>query len=413
MPLIGKAPMIDPISLRSAGGSPAVFGVPRKTFGCRRIVGLGVLCLLALALTSCATKPQPRATATASATPDIPEKDKVLWQYRTALMAMRKGNFAEAKSNLDAAIARISNILGKDESARKARGYFNPEAKKTFIGEPYERVMAYYYRGILYWMDGELDNARACFRSAELEDSDTVDKKYSSDYVLLDYLDGLASLKLSGDGSDALKRATQEAKISAPPPYNPKANMLLFVDFGAGPTKYAVGRYNELLMFRHGPSPARTVQVQIDGQTYQVRPYDDLYFQATTRGGRVMDHVLANKASFKEGTDVGGTTALITGGVLTTSGQRDAQYAGLGLLAAGLISKIVSASTVPAADIRSWDNLPLYLGFATFELPPGKHTATIDFLDEQNRKLNGYTKTVSFEIIPGKDQVVYLSDKSS
>src|SRR5436190_8451603 len=126
--------MINPISLRSAGGSPAVFGVPPKTFGCRRIVGLGALCLLALALTSCATKPQPRATATASATPArpvIPEKDKVLWQYRTALTAMRKGNFAEAKSNLDAAIARISNILGKDESARKARGYFKSESTKT------------------------------------------------------------------------------------------------------------------------------------------------------------------------------------------------------------------------------------------------------------------------------------------
>lgn len=370
------------------------------------------LCLLALALTGCATKPQPRASAT-PATPVVPEKDKVLWQYRNGLAALRKGNYAEAKSNLDAAIARVGNVLGKDESARKARGYFKSESTKTFIGEPYERAMAYYYRGILYWMDGEPDNARACFRSAQLEDSDAVEKKYSADYVLLDYLDGLASVKLSGDGSDALKRAVQEAKISSPAPYNPKANLMLFVDFGSGPTKYAIGRYHELLMFRHGPTPARVVQVQIDGQTYQVRPYDDLYFQATTRGGRVMDHILANKASFKEGTDVGGTAALITGGVLTTSGQREAQYAGLGLVAAGLISKIVSASTTPGADTRSWDNLPLYLGFAAFELAPGKHTATIDFLDEQNRKINGYTKTVNFEITPGNDKVVYVSDKSS
>ena len=382
----------------------------------RAIAGL---CLLALV--GCATnshqKTAPATAAPATAVrpkpPPVPEKDKVLWQYRNALTDMRHGNFAEAKSNLDAAIARISNIMGKDESARKSRSYFEAEAKKTFIGEPYERVMAYYYRGILYWIDGELDNARACFRSAQLEDSDTKEKKYSSDYVLLDYLDGLATLKLSGDGSDQLKRATEEAKISAPPPYNPKANLMFFVDFGSGPTKYAVGRYNELLMFRHTPSPARVVQVQIDGQTYHVRPYDDLYFQATTRGGRVMDHILANKANFKEGTDVGGNAALITGGVLATTGNRDAQYAGLGLLAAGLISKIVSASTVPAADTRFWDNLPLYLGFAALELPPGLHTATIDFLDEQNRKLSGYTKTVHFEIPQGKDQVIYISDRST
>jgi hypothetical protein len=31
----------------------------------------------------------------------------------------------------------------------------------VFIGEPYERAMAYYYRGLLYWRDGEIDNARA------------------------------------------------------------------------------------------------------------------------------------------------------------------------------------------------------------------------------------------------------------
>src|SRR2546428_8336420 len=108
---------------------------------------------------------------------------------------------------LDDSLARLQGIYGKDKEAQKSRGYFNEEAKKTFIGEPYERVMAYYYRGILYWMAGEPDNARACFRSAQLEDSDTQDKKYSSDYVLLDYLDGLASVKLAGDGSDCLKRA--------------------------------------------------------------------------------------------------------------------------------------------------------------------------------------------------------------
>ena len=372
------------------------------------------LCLLAVLVTGCATNSsQSHSNTAAAAAPKIPEKDKVLWQYRNALGAMRHGDYAVAKSNLDEAIARISNMLGKDEAARKARGYFHSESTKTFIGEPYERVMAYYYRGILYWMDGELDNARACFRSAELEDSDAVEKKYSSDYVLLDYLDGFATLKLAGDGSDAFKRATEVARISAPPPYNPKANFLLFADFSGGPSKYAAGKHNELLMFRPGLSQAQTVQVQIDGQTYQVRPYDDLYFQATTRGGRLMDHILANKAAFKEGTDVGGDVALISGGVLASTGNSDAQYAGLGLVAAGLISKLISASTKPAADTRFWDNLPLYLGFAAFELLPGQHTATVDFLDDKNRKITGLTKTVTFEITAGTDKVVYVSDKSS
>ena len=344
-----------------------------------------------------------------------PAKDKVLWQYRTAAAAMRRGRFDHAKQLLDDALNRIANVLGKDPSARKARSYFSPEAKKTFIGEPYERVMAYYYRGILYWRDGEPDNARACFRSAALEDSDTVDRKYSSDYVLLDYLDGLAGVKLAGDGADALKRANAEAKFSQPPPYNPKANVLLFVDLGQGPTKFAAGEYAELLMFRAGASPARAAQVKVDEngqQAYQLRPYDDLYFQATTRGGRVMDHILANKAGFKRTTDTVGNAALVSGAVLAT--QRDTQFAGLGVAAFGLLSKITSGSTTPEADIRCWENLPLYLTFAALELPPGPHTLTIDFLDDAGRLLGGQTKVITITVPPAPaDKVVYVSDKSS
>jgi len=341
-----------------------------------------------------------------------PPKDKVLWQYRTAAVAMRRGQFSEAKRLLDDALARISNVLGKDPSARKARSYFSPEAKKTFIGEPYERVMAYYYRGILYWMDGEPDNARACFRSAALEDSGTADKKYSSDYVLLDYLDGLASLKLGGDGSDAFKRAEAEVRISHPPTADPKVNVLLFVEFGQGPTKYAMGHDAELLMFRAAVSPARAAQVQVDQKTYQLHAYDDLYFQATTRGGRVMDHILANKAGFKRTTDVVGDVGLVSGLVLAT--RKDTEVAGLGVAAAGLLSKIVSASTRPEADIRSWDNLPLFLSFAALELPPGPHTVTVDFLDEGNRLLAGQTKTITINVPAAPaDKVVYVSDKSS
>jgi len=384
-----------------------------------KCVGWPIILAVSLALTGCeSTRYVPGKPLTGDPYIDGqnaiqygPPKDRVLWEYRTAVVAMRRGQFTEAKQLLDDAIARISNVLGKDPSARKARSYFSPEAKKTFIGEPYERVMAYYYRGILYWMDGEPDNARACFRSAALEDSDTVDKKYSSDYVLLDYLDGLASLKLNGDGSDALKRAEAEAKISQPPAYNPKANVLVFAEFGQGPTKYAMGDYAELLMFRGETSPGRAAQVQADQKTFQLRPYDDLYFQATTRGGRVMDHILANKAGFKRTTDVVGNAGLVSGLVLAQ--RRETQGAAIGAAAVGLLSKITSASTTPEADIRSWDNLPLYLSFVALELPPGQHTITVDFLDQGNRLLAGQTKTITITVPAGADKVVYVSDKST
>src|SRR5687767_208883 len=54
-----------------------------------------------------------------------PAKDKVLWQYRTALAALRKGDKQEAKRLLDDAILTIGGILSNDRDARRARGYFS------------------------------------------------------------------------------------------------------------------------------------------------------------------------------------------------------------------------------------------------------------------------------------------------
>jgi len=67
----------------------------------------------------------------------------------------------------------------------------------------------------------------------------------------------------------------------------------------------------------------------------------------------------------------------------------------------------------PEADIRSWDNLPLYLSFAALELPPGQHTITVDFLDQGNRLLTGQTKTITITVPAGADKIVYVSDKST
>jgi len=343
-----------------------------------------------------------------------PPRDKLLWEYRTAAAAMRQGKFDMARPYLDDALTTLQGIYGPDPNARKARGYFHAESKKTFIGEPYERSMAYIYRGILYWMNGEPDNARACFRSAELEDSDAENHEYAGDWVLPDYLDGLASAKLGGDGSDAFKRAQASAKEVKLPPYNPKANLLLFFEFSPGPTKFATGEYGEELRFHVAPATVKSADFKIDSQDYPVAPVDDVWFQASTRGGRVMDHILGNKAVFKKSTDIAGDVALI-GGLSTAAASHDrtAQEVGLGIALAGLVSKAFSAATTPEADTRSWDNLPRYLSFACLEVPAGPHTVTVEFRDGAGQVVAGLTKTITFEVAAdGKDKVIFVSDQS-
>jgi hypothetical protein len=344
-----------------------------------------------------------------------PPRDRVLWQYRTAAAAMRRGEFGLAKSYLDDALLTLGGIYGPNKEARKARSYFHEESKKTFIGEPYERAMAYYYRGILYWMDGEPDNARACFLSAQLEDSGTADDEFSADYSILDYLSGLAMMRMGGDGTDAFERAVAGSRLSSLPAYNPEANVLFLVEWGQGPTKFATGEYGEQLRFREHPTPIRTAVITVSGQQLVAGPCDDLQFQATTRGGRVMDHVLGNKAVFKSTTGAIGDAGIISGAILSTHRGRNsaADEIGVGLLAAGVLSKLFSAATTPAADTRSWDNLPRYLTFAHLSLEPGQHAATVEFRDSAGRAVPSLAKSITIEVPPAIPQkVVFVSDQS-
>ena len=370
-----------------------------------------------IGLAGCATAPPPVPLTgdifrdAPAAIEKGPPRDKLLWQYRLALAEMRRGQFDAAKPVLDDALLTLGGLYGKDSEARKSRRLFQQESKKTFIGEPYERAMAYFYRGILYWRDGERDNARACFRSAEFEDSDAEKGEYTCDYTLFDYLDGFATAKLGGDGSDAFQRAEKNARGARPPPYDTKVNTLVFLDFGPGPLKYGAGQYGEQLRFRTQVSPVQSAQLRLDAQIVNIKPADDLNFQATTRGGRAMDYVLANKAVFKSGASAVGDVALVTGAILAS--DRDTNEAGAALLAVGLLSKLASAATTPQADVRCWEGLPQFLALGQFRLSPGQHTLTVDFLDATGAARADFGKHVAFTVPEGRDAVIYVSDQST
>ena len=127
---------------------------------CLRVASLTATLIGLVGCVEVPNQPPPRpAAAVPVATGDprlanVPEKDRVLAEYRLAATELRAGNFEAAKRQLDAALLRIGGLIsGPDEAAKRARGLFNAEREKTFIGEPYERVMAFYYRGLLYWRD--------------------------------------------------------------------------------------------------------------------------------------------------------------------------------------------------------------------------------------------------------------------
>ncbi len=386
------------------------------------LIGLVVLGWAA----GCATAPErPRVVLTGDPIVDgeaemaaAPRKDRVMWEDRIAASALRLGQYDVARAQLDDAISLIGGILANSADAKRARSMFSGENAKTFIGEPYERVMTYYYRGMLYWHDGQPDNARACFRSAAVVASEAEPEHYQETYVLLDYLDGLASARLGADGADAYARAVANARGHKLPPYDPKANLLVFAEFGEGPRKYAAGRYGEQLRFITQDSRVHSMRLTVAGHTVRLPGYDDLSYQATTRGGRVMDYILNNKAVFKSTTNTVGDVALVGSAVAASqiydgSGRpsEGAEITAGALAAVGIVSKIVSAATTPRADTRDWDNLPQRLSFAELRVPAGNQPALVEFLDAQGQVCPDLTRELTLTVAdPAQDTVVFLSE---
>ena len=334
--------------------------------------------------------------------------DKNRWRLITAVHALKLDRHSEARALLETAMPSAGQILKADARTRLAQSTFSPENVKGFHGEPHERAMGWFYRGVFYWMDGEPDNARACFRTAQLMDALAAQPEHRADWVLLDYLDGFITAKLGRDGNDARTRAQANAGDTALPDYNTKANVMVFLQFGFGPMKKTGGDVGEKIVYDGGHSQARSARITVAGQTLIAPVFDNLTFQASTRGDRAMDAILAKKATIKKTGDLVGDIGVTAGAILASEPKTEG--AGVALLGAGLAGKIIGGSAEPRADTRTWTNLPQHLSFAALQLPVGTHTVTIEFLDANGIALPDRQKNVSVTVQTGRDTVVFVAD---
>jgi tetratricopeptide (TPR) repeat protein len=311
------------------------------------------------------------------------ERNAVLNQMRAGLAAMQIGAWDTAERSFDKALLGIETVYADSEQAEDARSTWVKENYKAFKGEPYERMMAYYYRGLLYLREGDYENARASFKGGLLQDTLAQQETYSQDAALLAYLSGWAS-HCSDDPGLAFQafEEAQEYNDELDPP-GEDANLLLVGETGLAPRKVAVGEYDEALAFERAKGfRDRAVEMDIATEPNQapreveLSQAEDIYFQASTRGGRQIDRILEGQAQFKQSSDAVGDAAIQGGAAAITYGAYDdnsgAMAAGLAVMAAGLIAKGIAAATRPEADLRAWDNLPdrVHLAAVTAEQMP-------------------------------------------
>lgn len=302
------------------------------------------------------------------------EHNAVVNFERLGLAAMQLGHLKEAEEAFDAAISRIETIYSKDEQAQKARSSWSKEGIKDFKGEPYERAMAYYYRGILHLIAGQFEDARVMFMNAEYQDTISEAEEFQSDFAVMNFLTGWAT-RCAGNASGAADyfTAAQKADPTVQLPADGD-NFLVLAELGKGPVKVKRGDRNELLAFEASETaPTDDIKVFASQQELALKPVSSVFAQATTRGGRPIDSILKGKANFKSTTETVGQVGAMTGMTIMSQAQAT-QNVGMANVGAavsmlGMFSSIMSSGVKPDADIRMWDTLPDSIALITIKRP--------------------------------------------
>lgn len=328
-------------------------------------------------------------------------RNEVLNLMEIGLKAYRAGHLGEAKRALDRARVNIESIYADDEAARKARSIWYEEAEKDFKGEPYERSMVYLYLGLIFLEEGDYGNARASFIGGLLQDAFAEEEQNSADFAALIYLAGWAAMQMDSD--KLAEEHFSELKAFRPdaPVPTDDHNALLVVETGHSPRKLGDGVGHYQLVYRRGKNfPEVGAQWQTDNGWKTVYPMEDIYFQASTRGGRAIDRIVEGQVQYKETTrDVGtNLSAVSQSNVLAGASAAAGGVVGAGFAAISLVSVAaqgMSASANVRADIRYWEALPDTLHIIPVTAEPGQQ-ATVRFLDKNGKPIPGLTDTTEF-----------------
>ena len=300
------------------------------------------------------------------------------------------------------------------ESEKKALSKWHGEVNKVYKGVPHEMAAFYALMSLSYAQRGEYEDAWRCVQNGLLHDTDAKEDKYRSDDALLLYLGAVFASKIGEiDSAAQCRRRLKDAlsnrgiAVSDIEKYPQSAYASLVAENASEPNAFVVfwtgtppqfgrdGKYGEKRMIlKGGECSTDFMTVSVDGGDEIIVPekIGDINFQATTRGGREMDNILADKASFKQDMKNFQQVSLGLSGLCFAAAAAtfDTSEAGLiisgSCLAAGVTFLVLDGvfycfydKTDPRADIRTWKTLPGQLNVLPLRLPPGKHEISVRY----------------------------------
>lgn len=316
----------------------------------------------------------------------------------------RLGSAALARYDLDEAEAaflkayEVMNSVGVNDGGRSLGAVLVDEKMRIWKGEPFERAMASFYLGAVFYMRQDYANARGAFENALFKLRDAAEKRDErDDFRRLEQQFPLAAIMLGRCwqklGRDDLAEANfarvrdlrPDLGYLADPQLHRNSNVLLIVDFGRGPTKVTdfdgsiVGFAPHPREAGRIPTPYVTVNgrpVAIDGLA---EPPMDLLAMAQERRWQSIDTIRLTKSAIGTGLIAGGA-----GYGIYKAGSRDGMRGEDAAIAAGLIATGLLLKATSQADTRQWELLPRTTFLIPLSLPPGEHEITVDFPGTRN-----------------------------
>lgn len=352
---------------------------------------------------------------------DFPERDRTLILNYRAHAKLGLGYADSARADY----LRAWNTMNHGDGGGVANAYWFSERQKWWMGDPYERAFNSWYLGVLNFQAGRFEDAMPCFRNSMFVDTGDLEAgEYAADWLPAFIMRMRCFLTRGDTGSvqmllDEIGRLEKDkANFDPDLPWltveaQQENNAILLLELGLGPYFTAEGHHGSVRGINQGEYRESWAEVFVNGQSLG-RSYKigDTFFQAITRGGRVMDDVLQGKAIAKTASIAVGASAMHVGRKIAESGAASGDNAtrNAGLITAGVGAAIMLGGLLMNAEADTRGNvlLPGETHLLMAKLPPGTHEVEVRYFDVQGRELTEFRQTGVQMNVPETGDAVLL-----
>ncbi len=287
------------------------------------------------------------------------------------ITAFFNGCYGVSAQALDEAIRITTSFTSDPRRVRDVTALEGKEQLRIFKGEAHERAALFLFRGLIYLRQGDYGNARACFKSGQLQDVTSVENRdEAANWLSLRFLERLTDRWEQRGARRPWELGRIPEGLAAPEPGD-SDDGLLVIAVGEAPRKILLQSAEDHRL-SYVVEPDRDIHVSLtkvgEPATPLLRidkPMEDIFIQAVSRGRRAMDEVIAAK---KRTQAQASTNADVSQGVASVASA----FGIFGLpvaLASALYStseRETAASARTAPDLRRIVSVPAVLYLGTF-----------------------------------------------